>query len=243
MGSVSILKIGTSVTQSLIMFVILRVRATSAAPGYFRSFSHAASKYTFDDGALRCNNPVFVADKERKVLWPSLATKDPDIFLSIGTGFNQLSRAETTEGSIPVSKSGVASYVRKLISLGSAAVLEDMNCEMMWQEYIQGIGLVSESRDSNRSKRYQRLNLPIIGPLPKLDEVDQMELLQSLARRFITGGSMIKEVAMVLQASLFYFDLQIVSSAPTNSRHSLGQWDCDLHCTGNYLIRRGSCLS
>lgn len=191
-----------------------------------------ASKYTFDDGALTCNNPVFVADKERKVLWPEQASEDPDLFLSIGTGFDTVPAADTTDAST-VPKSGITSYIRKMIKLGSAAVFDDMNCEMMWQEYIQGIGLDSESVDPDRSRRYQRLNLPLTGPIPSLDEVEHMETLQAQVRQYIIRSSKIKEVAKVLQASLFYYELNIVSSTQSESPFFTNGWDSDLHCTGN----------
>lgn len=212
----------------------LSVRATCAAPGYFKSFPHAASKYTFDDGAVTCNNPVFVADKERKVLWPEQAAEDPDIFLSVGTGFDTTPAANPTGASLAVPKSGITSYIRKMINLASAAVSDDMNCEMVWQDYIKGIGLDSESVDPDRSRRYQRLNLAVEGPIPSLDAVDHMESLQNQVRQYIIRSSKIKEVARVLQASLFYYELNIVSGIDSEyPSFPKNRWDYDLHCTGN----------
>lgn len=183
---------------------------------------------------MTCNNPVFVADKERKVLWPEQAAEDPDLFLSIGTGFDTVPAANATDESSAVPKPGITSYIRKMIKLGSAAVSDDMNCEMMWQEYIQRIGLDSESVDPDRSRRYQRLNLPLQGPIPSLDEVDQMENLQNHVGQYIIRSSKIKEVAKVLQASLFYYELNIVSGTQSDSPSFFTNgWDCDLHCTGN----------
>ncbi len=62
--------------------------ATSAAPPFFKPFeSHA--KQTYLDGAIYYNNPVKVADNERKFLWPDVADASPDIILPIGTGMNK----------------------------------------------------------------------------------------------------------------------------------------------------------
>ena len=62
--------------------------ATSAAPSFFKPFeSHA--RQTYLDGAIYYNNPVKVADNERKFLWPDVADSSPDIILSIGTGMNK----------------------------------------------------------------------------------------------------------------------------------------------------------
>jgi patatin-like phospholipase/acyl hydrolase len=67
--------------------------ATSAAPTYFKPFMHEATKRTYLDGAIYHNNPVRLAHRERKLLWPDIANRDPDIFLSIGTGQHEALRA------------------------------------------------------------------------------------------------------------------------------------------------------
>ena len=62
--------------------------ATSAAPSFFKPFeSH--TKQIYLDGALYYNNPVKVANHERKFLWPDAADSHPDLILSIGTGINR----------------------------------------------------------------------------------------------------------------------------------------------------------
>ncbi len=40
------------------------------------------------DGALYYNNPIKIANNERKLLWSDVAESHPDIMLSIGTGQN-----------------------------------------------------------------------------------------------------------------------------------------------------------
>jgi patatin-like phospholipase/acyl hydrolase len=62
--------------------------ATSAAPSFFKPFRSLTNDSTYLDGALFHNNPVKVANSERKILWPDVAEKHPDIFLSVGTGQN-----------------------------------------------------------------------------------------------------------------------------------------------------------
>jgi patatin-like phospholipase/acyl hydrolase len=66
--------------------------ATSAAPTYFKPFMHEATKRTYLDGAIYHNNPVRLAQRESKLLWPDVANRDPDIFLSIGTGQHEVFR-------------------------------------------------------------------------------------------------------------------------------------------------------
>lgn len=63
--------------------------ATSAASSYFKPFYHHASGRSYLDGALYNNNPVRVAHREMPMLWPDV--KQPDVFLSIGTGLNKQS--------------------------------------------------------------------------------------------------------------------------------------------------------
>jgi predicted acylesterase/phospholipase RssA len=62
--------------------------ATSAAPTYFKPFKHEMTKNIYLDGALYHNNPVEVASRERKLIWPDVADKHPDVMLSLGTGKN-----------------------------------------------------------------------------------------------------------------------------------------------------------
>lgn len=63
--------------------------ATSAAPLYFKPFEAQGNlRRMYLDGAIYYNNPVRVANHERKLLWPDVADHYPDILLSIGTGKN-----------------------------------------------------------------------------------------------------------------------------------------------------------
>ena len=62
--------------------------ATSAAPSFFKPFE-SQGKQIYLDGALYYNNPVKVANNERKFLWPDTADAHPDLILSIGTGVNK----------------------------------------------------------------------------------------------------------------------------------------------------------
>ena len=62
--------------------------ATSAAPSFFKPYVKEVdgSRSFYLDGALYFNNPVKVADNERRLIWPDVADKHPDIILSLGTG-------------------------------------------------------------------------------------------------------------------------------------------------------------
>jgi patatin-like phospholipase/acyl hydrolase len=70
--------------------------ATSAAPSFFKPFVHPNADRKYLDGALYFNNPIKIANNERKLLWPEVADCHPDLMLSIGTGQNQ----EETEAGV-----------------------------------------------------------------------------------------------------------------------------------------------
>lgn len=58
--------------------------ATSAAPSLFKPFECHGKTYL--DGALNHNNPVYIAWREKKQIWPDVLSKHPDILVSLGTG-------------------------------------------------------------------------------------------------------------------------------------------------------------
>lgn len=60
--------------------------ATSAAPSFFKPFVCQTSRRSYLDGALYHNNPVVVAWRESKLLWPDVQSREPDVLLSLGTG-------------------------------------------------------------------------------------------------------------------------------------------------------------
>lgn len=60
--------------------------ATSAAPSFFKPFTHNMTEATYYDGALYHNNPVRLVRSEARLLWPDVAHQHPDLLLSLGTG-------------------------------------------------------------------------------------------------------------------------------------------------------------
>lgn len=71
----------------------------SAAPSIFKPFKHPETERSYMDGGLYYNNPVKIANHERRLLWSDVAERHPDIMLSIGTGQNlQETEAEMEYG-------------------------------------------------------------------------------------------------------------------------------------------------
>ena len=175
-------------------------RATSAAPGYFQSYFHSMNGHTYQDGALKLNNPVLAADLERQLIWPDCARSPPDILLSIGTGVFPTSHTSEPGPRIGI---GITNGVRTFVGLGKDAIDATLDCERTWQEFMQ----CTVPEGSPNKNRYYRLNLPIAGSKIELDQVEKMPELEKLTRaHYALHTDLIDSVAGRLLASLFYFE-------------------------------------
>jgi hypothetical protein len=217
-------------------------RATSAAPGFFKSFEHQSTGKGYLDGALYYNNPVRVANIERKLIWPDTINSPPDLFLSIGTGFNETIRlaSETATkplGSLPRSPAPlqlIETQKRKKILqvpriLKLFKIMKDrmdnlINTELSWINFTTDIF----TPDQDVRSRYQRFNLDLGFEPPKMDKVDQLSVLEEQAHeRLKEQGNRhkIRQIAFRLVASSFYFEKSMV---PT--KHG------EIGCTGTAHI-------
>lgn len=178
---------------------------------------------------------MFIADWERRTIWPAFAKQDPDIMLSIGTGFDASPPVHAVNNPRPVPKRGIRNFVKKFWGIGAGAILEDMNSELMWEEFIESIGL--KSPDSEGFERYQRLNPHLKPPIPRLDAVDQLENLQQVVKEYTSNAHYSTKITLIssmMVASLFYFDFYAVSMEDipdTKTWHSRA--NVNLKCEGN----------
>jgi predicted acylesterase/phospholipase RssA len=76
--------------------------ATSAAPPFFKPFTHERTSRSYLDGAIYHNNPIRALNRERKYVWPDVAEHHPDLLLSIGTGRDSIIETEVQK----IQKSG-----------------------------------------------------------------------------------------------------------------------------------------
>ncbi|KAK3291970.1 uncharacterized protein B0H64DRAFT_468830 [Chaetomium fimeti] len=191
-------------------------RATSAAPGYFKPFRHEASRKVYLDGAIFHNNPIRIADRELRLLWPK--SEVPDIILSLGTGIDEddLERRDKDDvepriGSAPSSlaKSAYVAWamrpfnnLKQRFDLLTANMQKTLNCEQSWTDFF-----ASSVKEHDRFK-YVRLNPRLAGPLPELDDKKKMkdyrEDVEDWAAK--TARSDIERVARQLVAASFYFE-------------------------------------
>jgi hypothetical protein len=176
-----------------------RARATSAAPRYFKPFHHKATEAVFVDGAINYNNPVKIAEAERRLLWPDHPL--PDIVLSLGTGIEKEGPNVTTEERM----AGPMEYGAGLGKLMKYFVKQVLDSERMWEQFETSQAI----RDVELSKRrYIRLNVQCDDSLPELDHVDSMKTLEEKAARFCKmNDTMLQTIADKMVSTLFYVHL------------------------------------
>ena len=177
-----------------------RARATSAAPRIFKPFSHEPSKQVYVDGAVYHNNPIQVADLERKLLWPTDGLNIPDFVLSIGTAYNPRSRKKLIERSSMI-HSGIFGHAKTLAIIAMDHIRSSLDSEKTWTDYMLQLGLPKEDRN-----RYKRINPVILEDPPALDDVHQMKRLQKKIREQMVNDSDIVNTAYCLLATSFYFE-------------------------------------
>ncbi|KAL8916178.1 MAG: hypothetical protein Q9172_006425 [Xanthocarpia lactea] len=206
-----------------------RARATSAAPTYFKSFRSARNDHGYLDGALYHNNPVRVADLERRLIWPETEDSTPDLLLSIGTSCNDaindavqrsaglLRQRKPAMGPNPSStvvsgprriftRRHKKSQPRKWFNILVNRIENILDTELTWQQFMAESGRGDEL---NRS-RYHRINPNIGEDPPRLDDTKKLPHLRQRMVHVMkekTFQNQIGEVARRLVASSFYVEV------------------------------------
>ncbi|KAF1991096.1 hypothetical protein K402DRAFT_436349 [Aulographum hederae CBS 113979] len=173
-------------------------RATSAAPKFFKPYNHDPTQRSYIDGAVFHNNPIEVAEKERKLIWPELQDSYPDIVVSLGTATSpSLKRTE----SVQIAQRGVVSHAAALLRIAKNHLATSIECERIWEKYLDNL-----PRNIKQS-RFVRVNPELTGEVPSLDEVKAMPELQKNVRNRLKQDFRIKSLAFQLLATSFYFEL------------------------------------
>ncbi|KFY95373.1 hypothetical protein V498_03386 [Pseudogymnoascus sp. VKM F-4517 (FW-2822)] len=163
-------------------------RCTTAAPTIFKP-KRLRSYGTFQDGGLRNNNPVRpglrLVSRIRK-------DGDCDIVLSIGNGFERK----------PLSP--VASNFRNLFLDGALTRLYrasmeslSLNGQNSWDDHWHGL-------DEETKKNHFRLNLPLEGKEPSIDDIDSMD---SLYQKTMSHQGDMMEIVRAFKGVTFFFEL------------------------------------
>lgn len=166
---------------------------------------------TFQDGGLQHNNPIKLALWELGVIFPGRSS--PDFALSVGTG--------KTDSVLTAFDAGPHSPVKdRFISRLFQTFMESLDGEKIWQDLINSLP------ESNHAK-FHRLNLPIRGGEPLLDDVTAMQDLKCQTTTFLQSPNVTTDILDSLFASIFYFEFD-----------GMPCWQGSLYtCTGNVFCR------
>ena len=213
-----------------------RARATSAAPSYFKTYRSERSRRGYLDGAVYHNNPVRVADLERRLIWPDTELSPPDILLSIGTGCKSTTRQEaahflhrchreqellpTISSSAEVgTQHNLLGKIRKQTHLSKVykryknRVENILDTEMTWLKFMSD----AARGDEDAKKRYCRINPEMKEAPPKLDDVKMLPDLRRQMQqtvKLVGFQKRIGEVARQLVASSFYVEVPYIPTSP-----------------------------
>lgn len=171
-------------------------RATSAATSYFKPFENERTGLKYIDGALYYNNPIRVANQERKLLWPDVESQPPDIVLSIGTSF----AAETKS-----TANKLTSWMKpNFFQVAFNRFDNILDAQNAWDQFYEEV----REPSSTVGQRYIRLN-PELQKKVKLDKVDELPWLREAVRGILRTPKWKFETKMVahrLVASSFFFE-------------------------------------
>ncbi|KIX92900.1 uncharacterized protein Z520_11376 [Fonsecaea multimorphosa CBS 102226] len=198
--------------------------ATSAAPSYFKPFVRRGRTYL--DGAINHNNPVIVAKRERRLLWPDVESRHPDVFLSLGTGQHEAEmkrkleklsghsredqlrrKQQQNEGSRDSRKryraiKGIKNYLSVLFD----KIDNILDTEWSWHEFYRDT--VGEHWATDFASHYFRINPDLKQKPPALDAKFEVDNLQAKVHKMLRQPPLsreITEIANALVASTFYF--------------------------------------
>lgn len=194
-----------------------RARATSAAPPYFKTFRPPQSTREFADGAVHHNNPVNVANAERKYIWPDVDNLYPDLLLSIGTGkSSNYLEAEKAKQKKQEQEARWLRWVPRALQILFAKMHDVLDAEKTWEKFI---GTVPAEV---AAQRYIRINPDLRYGVPALDDKNRIWNLESDAKKGLEYlHPSIRGIADRLLASCFYYEK---ASGQTLENQVLGMW-------------------
>lgn len=201
-------------------------RATSAAPGYFASFSKPNSPLYWD-GGLCHNNPAWIARQEISEIWPSLCNSHPDILLSLGSGYKYETRPPKSKSSQNLFGK-IMSWVENSGFLQTMTVvkenyLQNIDSEQAWKEHFSEF---NRSRDPAATNRYFRLNPHYQTKLPELDDLTALKdgMLETTATQYIGEARLlINSIAQRLIVTSFYFEPDQLPQATESGKLFVGR--------------------
>lgn len=116
---------------------------------------------TFQDGALKHNNPSILALWESRKLWPSVA--QPDVFVLLGTGTSNYPRSKAPKFRHIYRDGFIPRLLRSFSSL--------LDGQRTWQDLINSL-------NERFFEDFFRLNIVLAGKEHVLDDVSSMDSLR-----------------------------------------------------------------
>lgn len=211
------------------LLILRRARATSAAPTYFKPLRSTRNGKSYVDGALYHNNPVQLADFERKLLWPDTLGFPPDILVSIGTACKDKRELDKEAKQnlhmiddvfkpkqINVHRPRIHYKSATRLVIKSAKMLRNrmnsvLDTERAWHSFLATIS----NGKSSTIGRFYRVNPAIQKDPPALDDTSKLAGLQREVRASLQSQDMvntIRDIAQRLVAASFYFKIVQTSS-------------------------------
>ncbi|KAJ5291406.1 hypothetical protein N7478_000657 [Penicillium angulare] len=181
-------------------------RCSVAAPWFFQT-KNLPGFGPLQDGGVRANNPLSIALGEAVVIWPTKTRHD--LLVSVGTGYT---RPEGSDGNPLIRgilKDGAIS--RMIRAMMSSPAMDGE------QAYLEALNYVPDHMRSN----IYRLNLPLSGPLPRLDDVGK--LIELGRSSFEVPDTLVRAI---LVTGLFFFELDENPKAEEGSIHCRGSVLC-----------------
>ncbi|KAF2812825.1 FabD/lysophospholipase-like protein [Mytilinidion resinicola] len=172
-------------------FVWEAARATSAAPILFQ-VAHLDLFGTYQDGAMKNNNPIILGLCESQLIWPGDCKED--IVLSLGTGTEQ-------------DQSPHAPHFRHILKDGfipriGRYIPSSMDGEVTWNAVISRL-------DPETRKRYFRFNVHLNEPAA-IDDTSMMPKLREAVNTQPHISRDIQEFVFSLLIASFFFELDCV---------------------------------
>ncbi|KAI4204204.1 MAG: hypothetical protein LQ350_001395 [Teloschistes chrysophthalmus] len=211
--------------------------ATAAAPMIFKPFHHEPSKQVYMDGAIYHNNPIQIADKERKNIWPSLPSDYPDVLVSIGTSYGPPRAAK--ELSSPPPQVGLVSHGKSLYKIAVDHIATARDSEKAWEDYMSILQPPQE-----HLSRFVRLNPQLLEDPPRVDDVECLQQIKATARTQMMHNERIPVLALQLVASCFYFEKSAAAELqPDDTYECKGEIHCRLLPESKEISELGKLLS
>ena len=204
--------------------------AALANPVYFRPFTFHSKTYL--DGGMRGPNPAFIADRERRLIWPDVG--EPDLFLSLGTGQNRITVLEKlsnrpkdaiSETAMP-RPGQTAEEARKASRKWRRKSDEILDAEIAWQDFR---AYAVRERSEAKGRRFIRFNPDLDREPPAADSKGDLENLQIVVRKRLQTPhrlAALRNVAHRLVASAFYLDMQSKVTADKSEQMVSGLITC-----------------